>query len=98
MSYEFKAPDGGPGQEFEGVAGKTHDGPALPGPLRRVMASVIRHARAHLEGDRGQDHPAAVACGAFALMLYREQARKGRLPAERDDFSEELSRFPLCGT
>ena len=41
-------------------------------PYSRVYASLFRHLIAWREGDRAEDHLAAVAWNAFALMWYEE--------------------------
>lgn len=59
-------------------------------PFRRVYASLFRHMMQYVEGDRVEDHLAAVAWNAFALMYYEEEIAKGRLSAELNDLSEEI--------
>ena len=54
-------------------------------PFSRVAASLLRHAYAWLKGDREEDHLAAVAWNAFALMAYEAWVSKGRLPPALDD-------------
>jgi dCMP deaminase len=54
-------------------------------PFMRVMASLLRHAFQYLEGDRVEDHMAAVAWNAFAIMTYEERIKRGQLPPELDD-------------
>jgi hypothetical protein len=56
-------------------------------PFRRVYASLLRHIYQYAEGDRTEDHLAAVAWNAFALMFFEEQIRTGKLPAQLDDMS-----------
>lgn len=41
-------------------------------PLSRVYASMFRHMIAWREGDRSEDHLAAVAWNAFALMHFED--------------------------
>lgn len=41
-------------------------------PYSRVYASLFRHMMAWREGDKSEDHLAAVAWNAFALMWYDE--------------------------
>lgn len=41
-------------------------------PYSRAYASLFRHVIAWREGDRSEDHLAAVAWNAFALMWYEE--------------------------
>lgn len=57
-------------------------------PYSRVMASLLRHAYQYLEGDREEDHLAAVAWNAFAIMYYETQIAKGKLPSDLDDLKE----------
>lgn len=54
-------------------------------PFSRVIASLLRHAFAYLKGDRDEDHLAAVAWNAFALMAYEGWVSSGRLPPAIDD-------------
>lgn len=60
-------------------------------PFKRVYASLLRHVYAWAEGDRTEDHAAAIAWNAFALMLYEERINQGRLPAELDDMGIFIS-------
>lgn len=53
--------------------------------FKRVLASLLRHVYAFVEGEVTEDHLAAVAWNAFALMFYQEQIKKGKLPAELND-------------
>ena len=41
-------------------------------PYSRAYASLFRHLIQWREGDRSEDHMAAVAWNAFALMFYEE--------------------------
>lgn len=41
-------------------------------PYSRAYASLFRHIIGWREGDRSEDHLAAVAWNAFALMYYEE--------------------------
>jgi hypothetical protein len=54
-------------------------------PFRRVYASLLRHVFAFAEGEPTEDHLAAVAFNAFALMHYQEAIQRGELPADLDD-------------
>ena len=54
-------------------------------PFSRVYASLFRHLIQFREGDTSEDHLAAVAWNAFALMLYQDMIEKGTLPEELDD-------------
>lgn len=42
-------------------------------PYSRAYASLFRHMIAWREGDRSEDHMAAVAWNAFAIMYYEEK-------------------------
>lgn len=55
-------------------------------PYSRVYAALLRHAYQWREGDRTEDHLAAVAWNAFALMFYEEAVARGDLPASLNDF------------
>lgn len=57
-------------------------------PFTRVLASLLRHAYAYIEGERTEDHLAAVAWNAFALMTYEDSISKGKLSADLDDVSK----------
>jgi len=50
-------------------------------PLLRVYESLLRHVFAWREGDKSEDHLAAVLWNAGAIMWYEEQIKKGLLPA-----------------
>lgn len=41
-------------------------------PMSRVYASMFRHMIAFREGDKSEDHLAAVAWNAFALMYFED--------------------------
>lgn len=45
-------------------------------PFSRVYASMFRHLIAFAEGDTEEDHLAAVAWNAFAIMHYQETGRE----------------------
>lgn len=44
-------------------------------PTSRVIASMFRHFMQYIMGERDEDHLAALAWGAFALMHYEEMDR-----------------------
>lgn len=46
-------------------------------PVSVLMASLMRHLEAYRLGERTEDHMAAVAWNAFAIMTFEERARKG---------------------
>lgn len=52
-------------------------------PYSRVYASLFRHLIQWRQGDRSEDHLAAVAWNAFALMYYDEEMQ------ELDDLFKE---------
>lgn len=54
-------------------------------PFSRVYASLFRHLIAFREGDKSEDHLAAVAWNAFALIYYEEQIEMNKLPQELND-------------
>ncbi len=54
-------------------------------PFSRVYASLFRHLIQWAEGDTAEDHMAAVAWNAFALMTYEEWIREKKLLATLDD-------------
>ena len=54
-------------------------------PLQSYMDSLIRHAYIFLAGDRSEEHLAAVAWNAFALIHTQELIAQGKLPKELDD-------------
>lgn len=54
-------------------------------PLRRVYASLLRHVYAWAMGNTDEDHLAAVAWNAMALMHFQDEIKAGRLPQSLDD-------------
>lgn len=58
-------------------------------PFSRTLASLLRHVYAWQEGERTEDHLAAVAWGAFALMYYEDRIEAKRLPTELNDIFKE---------
>lgn len=50
-------------------------------PCSVVLASLMRHVEKYRQGDRTEDHLAAVAWNAFALMTFEDRVEKGELPA-----------------
>jgi hypothetical protein len=59
-------------------------------PFRRVFGSMLRHAFAWAKGERDEDHLAAVAWNAFALMYFEEALKKGTLPDSLNDMKIPL--------
>jgi hypothetical protein len=54
-------------------------------PFSRVMDSLERHILAYKQGDRSEDHLAAIGWNAQAIVHYEEMIARGILPAELDD-------------
>lgn len=54
-------------------------------PFKRVWDSAARHLFQYAEGDRSEDHAAAVAWNFFALMFYEAKIAAGELPRSLDD-------------
>lgn len=57
-------------------------------PLSRFMDSALRHAFAHLQGARDEDHLAAAAWNLLCLADTEERIKAGLLPAELNDLPE----------
>jgi len=58
--------------------------------MSRTMDSLLRHANQYREGDRSEDHLAAIAWNAFALIHYEEMIQRGLLPKELADIPSYL--------
>ena len=56
-------------------------------PLSRYLSSAIRHLVEYGMGMRKEDHLAAAAWNAFAIIWTEEQIRLGKLPQELDDMN-----------
>ncbi len=54
-------------------------------PLARYLDSAIRHAYAYLGGSRDEDHLAAIAWNAIAVIESEHRIQLGILPKELDD-------------
>lgn len=54
-------------------------------PFSRVYASLFRHLMQWREGDKSEDHIAAVAWNAFAIMMYEDLIENNKLPKELCD-------------
>ncbi len=54
-------------------------------PFSRVLDSLLRHVMAYEEGSELEDHLAAIAWNAFALMHYEEMIERGLLPETLND-------------
>ncbi len=75
-------------QHFENGAVKYGDRNWQKGqPLSRYIDSAVRHLYAYLDGSRNEDHMAAVAWNALALIWTEEAIRLGDLPEDLDDIS-----------
>jgi len=57
-------------------------------PISRVWASLRRHVLDWQSGDRSEDHLAAIAWNAEAIMHYEEMIVRGRLPEELADMPD----------
>lgn len=66
-------------------------------PYSRVLASLLRHVYAWVEGDDTEDHLAAVAWNAFALMAYESRVRRGELPSDLADAGPSLRQEEFKG-
>jgi hypothetical protein len=51
-------------------------------PLLRMYASLLRHVFAWRNGDRTEDHLAAVVFNAFGIMWTEQAIKDGKLPKE----------------
>lgn len=54
-------------------------------PASRSMASLCRHLMQYRQGDRTEDHLAAVACNAMFLLDLEEKVYRGLLPVSLMD-------------
>jgi hypothetical protein len=54
-------------------------------PLSRYLDSASRHINNFLEGDRSEDHLAAVAWNIMGIIHTQEMIARGHLPKELDD-------------
>lgn len=54
-------------------------------PNSRCFASLRRHAMRFQQGDRSEDHLAAIIFNAMAITHNEEMIRRGILPKELDD-------------
>lgn len=57
-------------------------------PLSSTVSSMMRHACQFIEGDRSEDHLAAVAWNAFTLMWTEAMIEAGKLPKELADLPD----------
>lgn len=68
-------------------------------PLASYMDSLLRHAYRYLDGQRDEDHIAAVAWNAFAIMHTERLIKEGKLPEEFNDIEvreESVEEFLFC--
>jgi len=56
-------------------------------PFSRVLPSLRRHLMYWQQGDRSEDHLAAIVVNAMFLMHYEEMIARGVLPTELDDMA-----------
>jgi len=54
-------------------------------PFSRCWASLCRHKTKWQQGQRDEDHLAAIIFNAMAILHYEEMIRRGVLPEELDD-------------
>src|SRR3990167_867463 len=54
-------------------------------PFSRCLASLQRHLMQWKQGDKSEDHLAAVMFDAMAIIHYEEMISRGVLPSELDD-------------
>ncbi len=66
--------------------------------VSRTLASLWRHVIAYQEGERSEDHLAAIAFNAFSLMHVEEQVALHKLPQELLDlpFYCDCGGAPWC--
>lgn len=57
-------------------------------PNSRYMASLMRHVMRYRQGDRSEDHLAAICFNAEAIMHNEEMIKRGLLPPELDDMPD----------
>ena len=65
--------------------------------IRRTLASMLRHSQCVLAGDENEDHLAAVAWNAFAIMWTREQVKAGLLPESLENVFTDAQFFEFYG-
>ena len=54
-------------------------------PMTRYEQGLLRHVFQYMEGDRQEDHAAAVLFNMGCIMHHEEEIRAGRLPESLDD-------------
>ncbi len=78
-------------QHFENGAMKYGDNNWLKGQkTSRYYDSAMRHLFAYMEGSREEDHMAAVAWNAMAIIQTQYLISIGKLSKELDDLNEEV--------
>jgi len=65
-------------------------------PLSSYVDSMLRHGQDYLSGDRSEDHLAAIAWNAFAIMFTEELIRLEKLPSEFNDMPTTLEEREAC--
>lgn len=61
-------------------------------PISRYVNSAERHINNYKEGERTEDHPAAVAWNAFGIMFNEVMIERGLLPKELNDMPNYMPR------
>jgi Domain of unknown function (DUF5664) len=56
-------------------------------PISRCIQSLCRHLMYYRQGNRSEDHLAAIVFNASAIIHYEEMIKRGVLPKELDDMS-----------
>ena len=64
-------------------------------PMDRTMASLRRHVRDYREGDRSEDHLAAIAANVMFLIHTEEMIERDLLPANLNDMPSYLAPDPI---
>lgn len=62
-------------------------------PVLDCMDSLLRHAVAYMDGDNSEDHMAAIAWNAFAVMFMEEENPKWQDIKSRSELSKENGDF-----
>lgn len=66
-------------------------------PLASYMDSLIRHAYVFMAGDRSEDHLAAIAWNAFAVMHTQMMIKESKLPKTFNDLPKAIEELPDAG-
>ena len=61
-------------------------------PNNRAMASLMRHTNEYRDGDRSEDHLAAIVFNAMVIMHNEEMIKRGILDKDLDDMPNYSSR------